>query len=267
MLSYDHRLGRSGKHACGPRSAAGLVRPEPSIRVVSASNRPLTYATPAWHPFAAAGLLVVSLIAALILPAVAAPSPQLTPPDPTATVTPVAPAIVPYAVTCTCDADLFACSSFPFWSAAQACFNQCRIEVGFDIHGLDEDGDGVACELAPEGPSPFTLPALPTPTPAPTVDAAATLTATNALTASVPLSGAPAITVPVPSGAVVTQLPAYAGAGTPDAAPTPPPTIAVTGTIVRLSVSALVVLVAAGAIAWLRRRARSSGPGGTPPTA
>ena len=65
----------------------------------------------------------------------------------------------------------------------------------------------------------------------------------------------------------MTQLPAYAGAGTPDAAPTLPPTIAVTGTIVRLSVSALVVLVAAGAIAWLRRRARSSGPGGTPPTA
>jgi len=263
MLSYDHRLGRSGRNACGPRSAAGPVRPKPSIPVVSASNRPLTYATLAWRPLAAAGLIVLSLVVTLTLRAVSSPSQQPTPVDPTTVVTPVATAVVPYAVTCTCSADLFACSSFPFWSAAQACFNQCRVEVGFDIHGLDEDGDGVACELAPEGPSPFTLPALPTA--APTVEAAATLTTTGEITTSAPLSGPPSITVSAPSGAAIAQLPAYAeAAATPDpAAPTPGPA---TGTIVRLSLSAFVVLVAAGVIAWLRRRPRSPAPDDAPPT-
>lgn len=64
---------------------------------------------------------------------------------------------------CACDRALYTCSDFSNWSAAQACFNQCRLTAGYDIHGLDEDGDGVACEMAMEGPSPFAPTAQPAP--------------------------------------------------------------------------------------------------------
>lgn len=74
---------------------------------------------------------------------------------------------------CICDQPTYSCSSFSNWSAAQACFNQCRITAGYDIHGLDEDGDGVACEMTIEGPSPFTLPTPPASS-APLPDANAT---------------------------------------------------------------------------------------------
>lgn len=49
---------------------------------------------------------------------------------------------------CDCSTNRYTCSDFPTWSAAQACFNQCRIAVGFDIHALDENQNGIACELA-----------------------------------------------------------------------------------------------------------------------
>ena len=47
---------------------------------------------------------------------------------------------------CDCAADLYACEDFPSYTAAQKCYDFCLREVAEDVHGLDEDTDGVACE-------------------------------------------------------------------------------------------------------------------------
>jgi hypothetical protein len=49
----------------------------------------------------------------------------------------------------TCAYDAYNCSDFPSQRAAQACFQFCLDEVGVDIHRLDGDNDGMACELLP----------------------------------------------------------------------------------------------------------------------
>jgi len=44
---------------------------------------------------------------------------------------------------------LYNCSSFSSQAAAQACYNHC-VDVGAgDIHKLDENDNGVACESLP----------------------------------------------------------------------------------------------------------------------
>jgi hypothetical protein len=78
---------------------------------------------------------------------------------PTTQPTPAAPP--PVSAECDCHDDLFDCPAFSSWSAAQACYDRCRVLAGFDVHLLDEDADGVACELAPvsatvPGESPLT---------------------------------------------------------------------------------------------------------------
>ncbi|RIK41288.1 MAG: hypothetical protein DCC57_19005 [Chloroflexi bacterium] len=162
---------------------------------------------------------------------------------------------------------LYTCSSFPNWSAAQACFNQCRLTVGYDIHGLDEDGDGVACEMAMEGASPFTLPVLPTPVATPvdagsTADgAAASPTIQDTATATLPIlpaspmptaTAAVAATVVATVTATVAELPTSPAEAAAGAAETPAlrsPTMALPWVIVTAAVAA-----AAGALIWLRRR-------------
>lgn len=65
-------------------------------------------------------------------------------PQPTATPTQSAPP------GCTiCDHDAYNCSDFNTQAQAQACFDYCWEQVGFDVHHLDADGDGVACESLP----------------------------------------------------------------------------------------------------------------------
>ncbi|MBV7329181.1 excalibur calcium-binding domain-containing protein [Chloroflexi bacterium TSY] len=38
------------------------------------------------------------------------------------------------------------CPNFSSQSEAQACYSYCLAETGQDIHGLDRDNDGIACE-------------------------------------------------------------------------------------------------------------------------
>ena len=266
MVSYGHRPGRSGKTTRGTRFGAGSVRSRPPVPVVSASDATSIHAARIWRRLVGVGLFVVCAIILFRADGSAAPLHQPTPPATsilaTPTAVPTTPAAVPYAVTCTCSSDLFACSSFPFWSAAQACFNQCRIAVGFDIHGLDEDGDGVACELATAGPSPFTLPALPaTPTPA----ATATLTPTVEITPTAPLTATQPVTTTTRAGATITQLPAYAEATVAATDATAGLSHPMTAPVVRLTLSGFVVLVAAGVIAGILRRPRAAPPGDDPP--
>jgi hypothetical protein len=72
------------------------------------------------------------------------PPPTAEPPPP-----PSAPPEAPQAAVCECGYDAYNCSSFGTHNTAQACFNYCRsLGVG-DIHRLDRDNDGSACESLP----------------------------------------------------------------------------------------------------------------------
>lgn len=67
---------------------------------------------------------------------------------PTATSTPTATATT-QSGPCSCERDLYNCSDFDTQSEAQACFDFCMAQVGSDVHGLDNDGNGIACEALP----------------------------------------------------------------------------------------------------------------------
>jgi len=83
--------------------------------------------------------------------AASAPTP-IPAPSPTPTPTPVvsptpapAPSNPPTAV-CDCSANTLNCDDFSGHSSAQACFDYCWGKTGRDVHGLDRDKDGEACE-------------------------------------------------------------------------------------------------------------------------
>lgn len=84
--------------------------------------------------------------------------PTLTPlPTPTpvpATAAPTsAPAVLPtsppVAAVCDCSGNLYNCSDFSTHRQAQACYDYCVSQSRGDIHRLDGDNDGVACESLP----------------------------------------------------------------------------------------------------------------------
>ncbi len=47
---------------------------------------------------------------------------------------------------CDCSADMYNCDDFENQNNAQECFEFCMTDVGRDVHGLDNDGDGSVCE-------------------------------------------------------------------------------------------------------------------------
>jgi len=56
------------------------------------------------------------------------------------------PTVGPAAAVCPCSGDTLNCSDFGSHTSAQACYNYCvSLGVG-DIHNLDRDGNGLACE-------------------------------------------------------------------------------------------------------------------------
>lgn len=64
---------------------------------------------------------------------------------------------------CLCDGDRYNCGDFATQEEAQACFDYCLQRVGEDVHRLDGDGDGIACESLPSATSTSTpLPMLDT---------------------------------------------------------------------------------------------------------
>lgn len=78
------------------------------------------------------------------------PAPTSTP-RPTNTPQPVATPTQPALGNCTvCNANVYNCSDFDTQAAAQACHDYCFEQVGFDVHRLDSDGDGEACESLPD---------------------------------------------------------------------------------------------------------------------
>ncbi len=99
------------------------------------------------------------------------------------------------AETCACDADRYSCSDFPSWIQAQECYAYCLVTVGFDIHRLDEDGDGVVCELPLLLPTatPVGLPDAPA-VPPPTLSASPPLTSVTPTTVTQVVTTSPPIT-------------------------------------------------------------------------
>lgn len=86
-------------------------------------------------------------------PVVAAPSPIAAPPPaavaPTSPPAFIQPTAAPPATACSCNGDTYNCPAFGSHAAAQACFDYC-VSVGVgDIHRLDQDNDGNACESLP----------------------------------------------------------------------------------------------------------------------
>ena len=48
-----------------------------------------------------------------------------------------------------CDADTYNCADFETQTEAQEVYDACESQGFGDIHGLDNDGDGVVCESLP----------------------------------------------------------------------------------------------------------------------
>ena len=111
------------------------------------------------------------------LPVVLRPCPYTPIPAPTRT-----PAPIPI---CDCSGNIYNCSDFGTQAQAQACFDFCWALGKGDVHNLDADGDGIACEHLPldtPTPSPTLIPTL---TPYPTYTPTATATPTPMLTATI----------------------------------------------------------------------------------
>lgn len=79
------------------------------------------------------------------------PKPTNTPtPTPTKTPIPTAtPTSAPPGNCSTCAYDAYNCSDFSTQAAAQACYDYCMQKVGYDVHRLDANKDGIACESLP----------------------------------------------------------------------------------------------------------------------
>ena len=92
---------------------------------------------------------------------------------------------------CNCSSGQYACSDFANWSIAQACFTQCQVTAGYDIHNLDADRNGIACELELQDVAP--LDATPSPQATPS-----TVTETQSVSASAPVSVTRAVSVEMP---------------------------------------------------------------------
>jgi len=54
-------------------------------------------------------------------------------------------------VPCACTDDLYNCSDFETQQSAQQCFDHCWALTYTDVHRLDSDSDGTACESLPFG--------------------------------------------------------------------------------------------------------------------
>jgi len=76
--------------------------------------------------------LVALVLATIYLPLVMVGSGSATP--------------TPTAVPWDCSYNRYNCSDFETQAEAQGCHDYCMATVGYDVHRLDGDGDGIACE-------------------------------------------------------------------------------------------------------------------------
>lgn len=55
----------------------------------------------------------------------------------------------PAVAVCTCNSNQYNCSDFSTHAQAQECYKYCLAQAGYDVHKLDGDSDGSACETLP----------------------------------------------------------------------------------------------------------------------
>ncbi len=51
-----------------------------------------------------------------------------------------------FSYACNCSGNKYNCKDFKSQSEAQKCYEECKKKTGKDIHRLDRDKDGIACE-------------------------------------------------------------------------------------------------------------------------
>ena len=129
------------------RGGMPSATPEPTMDIAqsiastqsAAPVLPIITNTITFTPFPSDTPTTIPTITPLLLPS----------PLPTSTLAAIVPTLAPAAGACSCAGDTLNCSDFSSHSSAQACYSYC-VSVGVgDIHGLDSDGDGDACESLP----------------------------------------------------------------------------------------------------------------------
>jgi hypothetical protein len=159
-------VGKRGVSASvGGRGAHVTVGRMGMRQTVSAPGTGVSYTTKKGCPLLGGSVLLLLLLAcggtAVVTPtarpALPTVAPSWTPEVATATAVPTpsptsgiaAPvrAVTLPASDCACDQDRYNCGDFGASGAeAQACYQHCMDLVGADVHHLDKDGDGDACE-------------------------------------------------------------------------------------------------------------------------
>lgn len=126
-------------------SAFGGLQPVGYLPVVMKpfpTNTPTATSTPTRTP---------SPTATAVLPTstpTRTPTGTAVPPTITPTRTPTATQSAPGGCSI-CGYDAYNCGDFGTQAQAQACHDYCWTIVGYDVHNLDSDGDGEACESLP----------------------------------------------------------------------------------------------------------------------
>ncbi|MBE7474731.1 MAG: hypothetical protein DPW09_01670 [Anaerolineae bacterium] len=62
---------------------------------------------------------------------------------------------------CYCSSDIYNCNNFQYQQEAQSCYDDCQAQGRGDIHELDSNSNGLACEELPLEPTPVTSQATP----------------------------------------------------------------------------------------------------------
>ena len=68
---------------------------------------------------------------------------------------------LPHQQICSCEENVYNCPYFESREVAQLCFDYCQSTVGSDIHDLDRDNDGIACEDTDFDAEPTPIPLVP----------------------------------------------------------------------------------------------------------
>lgn len=102
-----------------------------------------------WLAICCSVLVLIAVFYAINPEGIVTPTPTLPPMLPAATqIPPTQTLSFPTSTTtvCTCVDDILNCNSFRTQGEAQACLDQCKAQGLGDIHNLDNNSDGIACQ-------------------------------------------------------------------------------------------------------------------------
>lgn len=128
-----------------------LTTPTPTLDLIAIQS---TAQTGVFQSFTQTAQAMPTLTATSTVPPTSTNTPAPTATSfPTFTAVPTLAVVVPNnppaAAVCSCSGDSLNCGDFSSHANAQACFNYCVSVGAGDIHGLDGDSNGLACEKLP----------------------------------------------------------------------------------------------------------------------